>query len=98
MKKEELIELINNDCLYCLSDAEDTVPAEVECVVTGLEIDKHRWFSTCVNVYACEDGYVGICGVNQLYSEEMTCADCDFHCKASEYEEVMTITYVPKNN
>ena len=84
MKKKELIDLINNDCLYSLYDAEDIIPKEVKCVATDLEIDRHRWYSTCVNVYACEDGYVGIYGVNQLYSSGMTFSDCDCHCEALE--------------
>ena len=97
MKKKELIDLINNDCLYCLYAVEDIIPKEVQCVATNLNIDsRHRWYSTCVNVYACEDGFVGICGVNQLYSDMMTFSDCDCHCEASEYEEVQTITYKPK--
>jgi hypothetical protein len=96
MKKKELIDLINNDCLYSLCGAEDIIPKEVKCVATDLEIDRHSWYSTCVNVYACEDGYVGIVGVNQLYSDMMTFSDCDCCCEASEYEEVTTITYKPK--
>ena len=74
MKKKELIDLINNECLYSLSKAEDIIPREVPCVATDLELDRHRWYDTCVNIYACEDGYVGIWGVNQLYSDMMTLA------------------------
>lgn len=96
MKKKELIELINNECLYSIREAEDIIPSEVPCVATDLELDRHRWYSTCVNVYACEDGYVGVWGLNQLYSEMMICSDCDCHCEASEYEEVQTITYKQK--
>lgn len=96
MKKQELIDLINNDCLYCLYDVEDIIPQEVQCVATDLEIDRHRWYSTCVNVYACEDGYVGVWGVNKLYSEMTPFSDCYCRCEASEYEEVTTITYKPK--
>ena len=96
MKKKELIDLVNNDCLYSLYDVEDVIPKEVQCVATDLDIDRHRWYSTCVNVYACEDGYVGILGVNELYSEMMTFRDCGCPCEASEYEEVTTITYKPK--
>ena len=96
MKKNELIDLINNGCFYSLYDAEDIIPKEVKCIAKDLEIDRHRWYSTCVNVYACEDGYVGIWGVNKLYSEMMTFSDCDCHCEAFEYEEVTTITYKPK--
>lgn len=93
MKVKELIDLVNNDCLYSLCDAEDIIPEEVKCVATDLNLDRHRWYSTCVNVYACEDGYVGIWGVNQLYSDMMLFSDCECPCEASEYEEVTTITY-----
>lgn len=96
MKKKDLIDLVNNDCLYSLYDVEDILPEVVQCVATDLEIDRHRWYSICVNVYACEDGYVGIRGVNQLYSETMIFSDCDVICEAKEYEEVVTITYKPK--
>ena len=96
MKKKELIDLINSECLYSIRKAEDIIPSEVPCVATDLELDRHRWYSTCVNVYACEDGYVAVLGLNQLYSEMMICSDCDCRCEASEYEEVQTITYKPK--
>lgn len=96
MKKKELIDLINNDCLYNIYDVEDIIPKDVQCVAKDLEIDKHRWYSTCVNVYACEDGYVGIRGVNDLYSDMMVYSDCDCRCEASEYEALATITYKPK--
>lgn len=96
MKKKELIDLINNECLYSIRETEDIIPSEVPCVATDLELDRHRWYSTCVNVYACEDGYVCVWGLNQLYSEMMICRDCDCHCEASEYEEVQTITYKTK--
>lgn len=82
MKKQDLIDLVNTDCLYSLYDVEDILPECVQCVATDLEIDRHRWHSTCVN---------------QLYSDMMTFSDCDCHCEASEYEEVPTITYKPKN-
>ena len=96
MKKKELIDLINNDYLYSIYDAEDIIPKDVQCVANGLEIDKHRWYSTCVSVYACEDGYVGIRGVNDLYSDMMCYSDCDYRCEASEYKAVATIAYKPK--
>ena len=96
MKTKELIDLINNGCFCGIYDVEDIIPREVQCVAKDLEIDKHRWYSTCVNVYACEDGYVGIRGVNDLYSDSMDYSDCDCYCAASEYKAVATITYKPK--
>ena len=40
-----------------------------------------------------KDEYLGICGVNQCYSDMMTFSDCDCRCEATEYKEVQTITY-----
>ena len=94
MTKQDLINLINNnEELYSLLKAENIIPIEVKCVAEHLYVDKHRWFSTSVNVYACEDGYVGIRGVDQLFSPYMCFSDCDYLCEASEYEEVITTTY-----
>ena len=94
MKKQDLINLINNtEELYSLSEVEDIIPKEVKCVAEHLNIDNYRWFSVAVDVYACEDGYVGISGVYQLFSENMCDSDCDYLCEASEYEKVITTTY-----
>jgi hypothetical protein len=98
MKVQDLIELINNsEDLYCLEDAEDIIPNDINCVASELDVDKHRWFSTAVDVYACEDGYVGVCGVNTIYSEYMSPRDCNYPCEAFEYESVQIISYKPKN-
>ena len=96
MKKKELIDLINNGRFPSLYDAEGIIPEEVQCVAEGLEKGRHRWYSTCVDVYICEDGYVGIRGVDDLYSEAMVYSDCNFCCEASEYKAVATIIYKPK--
>lgn len=97
MKVQDLIELINNsEDLYCLSDAEDIIPIDIECVASELDVDKHRWFSTAVDVYACEDGYVGVCGINTVYDENTDPRDCDFPCKAFEYEPVQITSYRQK--
>lgn len=93
MKKQDLINLINNEELYSLSDAEDIIPIEIECVAEHLDINNYRWFNTAVDVYACEDGYVGIRGIYQLFSANMCCSDCDYPCEALEYEEVTVVTY-----
>ena len=97
MKVQDLIELINNsEELYCLSDVEDIIPKDIKCVAEELDVDKHRWFSTAVNVYACEDGYVGVCGINIVYSEYTNPQDCNYPCEAFEYEPVQITSYKPK--
>lgn len=99
MKVKDLIKLINNsENLYCLGDVEDIIPRDIECVASELDVDKHRWFSTAVNVYACEDGYVGVYGVNTIYSEYMAPRDCNYPCGALEYEPVQITSYKPKTS
>jgi hypothetical protein len=55
-----------------------------------------RWCEKIRKHYCGEEETFGIYGVNQLYSDMMTFSDCDCPCKASEYEEVITINYKPK--
>lgn len=97
MKVQELIELINNaEDLYSLWDAEEIIPSHIKLVEDELNPDRHRWYCVSTNVYKCEDGFVGVRGVSQLFSEMMSYSDCDEVCYALEYEEVTTITYKPK--
>lgn len=48
------------------------------------------------NVYKCEDGYVGVIGPWQLFSEQMSYKDLDTTCYAEEYQAVQSIEYKPK--
>lgn len=98
MKVHELIDLINNseETLYSLWDAEELIPREIKQVAQGLELDEHRWYSTAVNVYECEDGYVGIFGAYQSFSEMQTWSDICVSCDAMEYKQVQTVTYIRK--
>ena len=98
MKVQDLIELINNSKeLYCLDTVASIIPNDIKCVAAELNINRHRWFSTAVDVYACEDGYVGILGINDIYDECAEPIDCDFPCTACEYVEVQNPSYQPKN-
>ena len=96
MKVQELIELVNGGKFYSLYEAEDAIPVDVEKVASGLELNEHRWYSTAVDVYKCEDGFVGIRGAYQSFSEMQTWKDIDVICGACEYIAKITITYVSK--
>ena len=97
MKKQELIDKINNAQCYNLWQAEDIIPREVPQVAEGLNLDEHRWYSTAVNVYQVEDGFVGVYGVYQSFSEAQIWKDLNIICEACEYEEYTTVSYKPKN-
>jgi hypothetical protein len=97
MKKQELIDLINcsEESFDSLFDAECAIPRDVVKVASGIKQGTYRWFTTAVDVYKCEDGYVGVCGVQLLRSEGMSTSDCNCPCDAREYKEATTITYIP---
>ena len=97
MKVNELIEFIENHSipsLYHLEDYEEM--NNVERVASGLDLDQHRWYSTAINVYKCDDGYVGIRSGYQIFSEDGGFEDLDIKTIACEYEEIMAPTYKRK--
>ena len=101
MKVQELIDLINDTeryvPLYSLYDAEDVIPREVDKVASGLDLDEHRWYSTAIDVYRCEDGFVGIRGAYQSFSEMQSWSDICVTCDAFEVEPVPDVYYKRKH-
>lgn len=94
MKVQELIKLVNESSvpIHSLYNLEDFIKLP-KCVAMGLNYDKHRWYALATNVYECVDGFVGITGVDESYSENQTYSDIGFECEAEEYEKVQTITF-----
>lgn len=100
MKVGELINLINNEKgLIGLDEAEDLIfdtDKTIHKVASHLNIQQHRWYSTAVDVYKCDDGFVGIRGGFQNFNEALSWEDvCVTPCVAKQYKEKQTITYVP---
>ena len=102
MKVQELIDYVNSNVFYSLYEFEDSLTdkqfKELKIVSEDIKADRYRWYEVSTTIYKVEDGYVGVRGVTHLYSEDMMYADCDYLCKASEYEEVQTISYREKQN
>lgn len=97
MKVQELIDLIISEYpIYSVWDAEEIIGKKAEKVASGLELDEHRWYSIATDVYKCDDGFVGVRGAYQSFSELQGWPDIDVPCFAEEYEAVQTITYQPK--
>ena len=100
MKVQELIDYVNSNRFYSLYKFEDSLTdkqfKELKIVPESIDVDRHRWYEVSTTIYKVEDGYVGVRGVTYLYSEDMTYSDCAYLCKASEYEEVPTISYREK--
>ena len=99
MKVQELIDYVNSNGFYSIYEFEDSLTdrqLELKTVSEDIEVDRHRWYEISTTIYKVEDGYVGIRGISQIYSEYMSDKDCNYLCKASEYEEVQTISYREK--
>lgn len=96
MKVQEAIDLINNseESLYSIFDAEELIDGKE--VVEHQDLDEHRWYSTAIRVYEMEDGYLGIWGAYQSFSEMQGWSDIDVLCEAFEMEAVPSIAYVKK--
>ena len=100
MKVKELIDYVNYNEFYSLWDMEDSLFNNdkdlPQRVADNLEIDNHRWYEISTSVYKLEDGFVGLRGVSDIYSEYMDAEDCGFRCTASEYIEIPSFTYKKK--
>ena len=97
MKVQEAIDLINNNSrqpLYSIYDAEGLI--EGKEVVEHQDLDEHRWYSTATRVYEMEDGYLGIWGAYQSFSEMQGWSDISVTCEAFEMEAVPSVKYVEK--
>lgn len=102
MKVKELINYINFNEFYSLSNMENTLYCDFldeelpQRVAENLEKEEYRWFEISTSIYKLEDGFVGINGLSKIYSEGTNVEDYCFKCFASEYQEIPSVTYKRK--
>ena len=96
MKVAEVIEKCNSESIWSFWEFEEEFP-DLKRAASNLNVDRLRWFEISTNVYECEDGFVGVEGVSEVFSEMMSYSDCDCPCTAVEYESFTTISYRPKS-
>lgn len=93
---EEVMNFVAENTFLSVWDAEDEISAldkDLKIVARGLDEDKHRWYSLATTVYKCSDGYVGVKGGYQSYSEGQDWSDINVDCEAFPMKEVTTVTY-----
>lgn len=92
MKVKEFIQAIEDDEFFSLREV-DTIEGDYTRVASNLDVSQHRWYSTAMNVYKLEDGFVGVWGLFQIFYEMNVASDFDIVCEAFEVEEVPSVKY-----
>lgn len=82
MKVQEAINKINKEPIYSIFIADDIIDGKV--VAEHQDLSQNRWYSTAVRVYQVEDGFVGVYGLFQVFSESAYYKDFDIRCEAYE--------------
>ena len=94
---EEFIQMVNEGEFWSLAEVDDSDLGEgFERIQSGNNLDEHRWYSTAEDIYKLEDGYVGVWGLFQIFSEINCASDFKIKCKAYEVEPVPSIKYIKK--
>lgn len=97
MTVKEFIQIVNEGEFWSLWAVDDSSLGEgFERIESGNDLDEHRWYSTAEDIYKLEDGYVGVRGLFQMFSELSCPKDFSIKCKAYEVEPVPSIKYIKK--
>lgn len=69
---------------------------EMVVVADNLNIDKHRWYETCITVFQYGGRFMGVEHICDSYSENQEIADCFHHLKFFEMKQqkIETYTYI----
>ena len=96
MKTKELIDLVTNNNFFCLADVERELEKSgnpPHFIRQELGSYAASTYITLINIYQCDDGFVGVTGI--VPDEEYTPEDIDEPCTAEEYSPIPSTDYVP---
>lgn len=96
MKVQEAINKINEEPVYSIFMADDIIDGKV--VAGCQDLSQYRWYSTAVRVYQVEDGFVGVYGLFQVFSESAYYKDFNVRCEAYEVFPKPSIYYSASND
>lgn len=89
--------MVNEGEFWSLGAIDDSDLGEgFERIESGNNLDEHRWYSTAEDIYKLEDGYVGVRGLFQIFSELDYAKDYGVKCRAYEVKPVPSIKYIIK--
>lgn len=92
MRKQELIDAVNNGEFYSLWEIKINSILPPKRVASNLYIEERRWYIITTTVFECEDGFVGIrCAT--IKSEMIDWSDTGCVAEAYEYEPIQITSY-----
>lgn len=97
MKVQEFIKAVNDGKYPSMYEMEDSIKGRGPLVEGGLNRKSFRHYVISTNVYQCDDGFVGVSGPTELFSECSSWADLFEACFAEEYVAQQSVTYRPKD-
>ena len=89
----DVIAIIEQGKFNNLLAVEDNLPIDVEVIVDAQRIDNHRWYSNAQMIVRCVDGYVGIWGAYQSFSEMQSWSDINVICTAGAISQEESAVY-----
>ena len=66
------------------------------CVEELLDVDKHRWYETSIQVYALPDGFLGVRCVTDTQGESVEVPDIFWTLEFFEMRQIETVSYIIK--
>jgi len=97
---KELVEYLNSLKILQKSSHDEDIPEDIwneyfdgNGVTGGLNINKHRWYETSIDVYKINDGFIGVNSVTDCFSEQSSIEDMFWTLDFFEMQEIMKPTY-----
>lgn len=102
---ERILSILQNEYFYDI-DGDDIKNDEVmtyfkllgKPIERGIDVQKHRWYETSINVYKLGDWFIGIYHVSDMYSDRSSLEDFEeyVYIFEMEREEIKKYIYRPK--
>jgi len=99
---KELVEHLNGLKIIQNSSWDECIPEEIwkeyfegkhKTVDSGLDVDKHRWYETSIEVIEINGGFIGIHSVTDCFSEQSSIEDMFWTLSFFEMKEVKVTSY-----
>lgn len=99
---DELLSKLNETRIIQTGEWIESIPDEIyehyiktnyETIALNLDIDKHRWYETSMDVIGIFGRYLGIRHVSQLYSEQSSIEDICWKLVFKEVIPIKTVTF-----